>query len=335
MNEGTVRRDEFLDSLKFFLIILVIFGHVLEAGKLSRFELTLYNTIYSFHMPLFIFVSGYFSKRYDNNKVFCYKILKLVETYIVFQLVLSLPSILSGEISASFLLRPYWILWYLFSLIIWRIMLQYIPLFAMNHWKIVICVSILMSLLCGFIPLSYDYSFQRTVTFLPFFMIGNICSNIKEIHYKELLPSKIVATIYFVFVFLSFYYVDKSFAHILYGSYCYTNILSLISRFIQILLGLLGGMCLMGLINGIKIPLVLNKIGSDTMFYFIYHAFFIIALKKLVTHYKYSLDFGVLVGIYILLLMTLYLLSKNQSLHQLLNPISSIYEKKSISSWWG
>lgn len=55
-------RDSYWDSLKFYLILLVVLGHTLEIvvtdGSFSR---ALYNSIYLFHMPLFIFVSGRFS----------------------------------------------------------------------------------------------------------------------------------------------------------------------------------------------------------------------------------------------------------------------------------
>ena len=69
------RRDYMTDSLKFFLICLVVFGHVLSkiqasvVPNLVEFDgswggtLAL-NCIYSFHMPLFVLLSGYFSKKH-------------------------------------------------------------------------------------------------------------------------------------------------------------------------------------------------------------------------------------------------------------------------------
>ena len=59
MNGMVVKRDEFFDSLKFFLISIVILGHTLEISEKTRVVLALYNTIYSFHMPLFIGISGF------------------------------------------------------------------------------------------------------------------------------------------------------------------------------------------------------------------------------------------------------------------------------------
>ena len=51
-------RSPYWDTLKGLLILLVILGHcgtALSEGLLS--------VIYSFHMPLFVFISGYFSKK--------------------------------------------------------------------------------------------------------------------------------------------------------------------------------------------------------------------------------------------------------------------------------
>ena len=53
------------DNLKAILIFLVVFGHFLELVEGHKL---LYLTIYSFHMPLFLFLSGYFA-RFDRKKI--------------------------------------------------------------------------------------------------------------------------------------------------------------------------------------------------------------------------------------------------------------------------
>ena len=62
-------RDYYLDNVKVILIFLVIFGHLVDkfADKNTIYNI-LYIVIYSFHMPLFIFVSGYFSKNVDKSR---------------------------------------------------------------------------------------------------------------------------------------------------------------------------------------------------------------------------------------------------------------------------
>ncbi len=60
-NENT--RNILLDNLKGFVIFTVVLGHTFEwyrpTSLLMKFT---HDLIYQFHMPLFIFISGYFSK---------------------------------------------------------------------------------------------------------------------------------------------------------------------------------------------------------------------------------------------------------------------------------
>lgn len=51
-------RTLYWDTLKGILIILVVFGHCGTAVGNN-----LLSVVYSFHMPLFVLVSGFFSRR--------------------------------------------------------------------------------------------------------------------------------------------------------------------------------------------------------------------------------------------------------------------------------
>lgn len=62
MQERLHERDVYFDNLKFILILLVVIGHFMEPFNAERTTQAVYQFIYSFHMPLFIFAAGYFSK---------------------------------------------------------------------------------------------------------------------------------------------------------------------------------------------------------------------------------------------------------------------------------
>lgn len=51
-------RDQFLDIAKGLAIILVVVGHVIQGGSEKFDDLLWFRVIYSFHMPLFVFLSG-------------------------------------------------------------------------------------------------------------------------------------------------------------------------------------------------------------------------------------------------------------------------------------
>ena len=55
-----VKRNDFIDFLKGIGIILVVIGHVSQNERINDF-------IYSFHMPLFFFISGFlFNYKKEN-----------------------------------------------------------------------------------------------------------------------------------------------------------------------------------------------------------------------------------------------------------------------------
>ena len=67
--EKLKKRYYLLDNLKVILIFFVVFGHVIEYYiNDNSILMTLYIFIYIFHMPLFIFISGYLSKNFYKMK---------------------------------------------------------------------------------------------------------------------------------------------------------------------------------------------------------------------------------------------------------------------------
>lgn len=58
---NNMERINHLDFLKALAIILVIWGHAIQALDNNFFQNPLWELIYSFHMPLFAFLSGYFA----------------------------------------------------------------------------------------------------------------------------------------------------------------------------------------------------------------------------------------------------------------------------------
>jgi acyltransferase len=66
------KKDNSVDILKGIAILAVIFGHI--ASPLTNF-------IFSWHMPLFFFISGFFIKTEDNFKIFFLKNFKKIMIY--------------------------------------------------------------------------------------------------------------------------------------------------------------------------------------------------------------------------------------------------------------
>jgi fucose 4-O-acetylase-like acetyltransferase len=158
-----------IDALKGAGILLVVFGHLIEqpSGQSALLH-TLYVGIYTFHMPLFVFLSGIFAKRVLSGTDYQKIIWSLFVPLVVFQIIYRL---VGGWTDWNHYppLAPYWILWFVASLIGWRLLL---PLFAS---RIGLLVALLGAVLAGFDhSIGYALSASRTIYFLPFFILGHL-----------------------------------------------------------------------------------------------------------------------------------------------------------------
>lgn len=83
------KRLPIFDNVKFILIVLVIYCHLINVGFAVPWKV--YQIIYSFHMPLFVLISGFFTdkdkpalKYWDVtlNFAFLFVVFNLVTIYI-------------------------------------------------------------------------------------------------------------------------------------------------------------------------------------------------------------------------------------------------------------
>lgn len=155
------------DNIKTILIFLVVFGHLLELTKGCEL---LYLTIYSFHMPLFMFVTGYFA-RFDRKHIIC----QMVCPYLIFQILYTFFEIYvlgSQKLTLTFV-RPYWILWYLFAIIVYYLLIPFFDVKSKKGRILILAASVIAALLSGYdTKLGYTFAGARIFSFMPFFIAG-------------------------------------------------------------------------------------------------------------------------------------------------------------------
>lgn len=177
--EEDMTRDSKLDGLKFVLIVLVVLGHL----SYEEWRLEFTRFIYSFHMPLFVLLSGYLTTRESEfGKRFKW-VLSTLGIYILSQWSMCLYTFLQqylihghfGSVEAGELLGmiPCPFLWYLLSLIFWRVV-AWVMLDKISDGS-VLTMSIIVAVVSGCIPVSRVFSFQRTFAFFPMFCAGFLC----------------------------------------------------------------------------------------------------------------------------------------------------------------
>lgn len=79
-----MKRDLRIDSLKGLLIICVVIGHVIGNFDRSLLSQKVYDFIYMFHMPLFILISGLFTRRKESLAGFFKGIASLLVVLLIF-----------------------------------------------------------------------------------------------------------------------------------------------------------------------------------------------------------------------------------------------------------
>lgn len=162
------QRNMFWDNYKGILIFLVVFGHCIYSysSKIpDSFVQNLYLFIYSFHMPAFIFCSGYFSKsERSRNKE---SLTNLLLYYIVFNTLMMLFAYFYMGTDFKFL-KPYYSYWYILALVVWRILMS-----ILGNSKIFFIISLIVSLTIGYTSeFSNVLATRRILTFFVFFIAG-------------------------------------------------------------------------------------------------------------------------------------------------------------------
>ena len=185
------KRNYSLDVFKGVLIFLVVFGHFLLPVKEREYALfnKLFFFIYSFHMPAFIFLSGYLY--YDSWKRKGTKlksVIPLIMLFLMMKILLHISDMLfygDRNIIPDFLHEsstP----WYISTLIFFRLSLYPLELFLKLNKKkltydaVTIYVTVLTVFFTFFSMLNMNWqvrvddflSLDRVVSFAPYFYIG-------------------------------------------------------------------------------------------------------------------------------------------------------------------
>lgn len=110
-------RENWLDTLKGILILLVILGHAIQDTTPDYNNSHLWNYIYSFHMAAFMMVSGYANYKDTNScKTIWKRSINLLLPFIVWSIVVYRTDVRN---IGNVLLHPdstFWFLWVLFSI---------------------------------------------------------------------------------------------------------------------------------------------------------------------------------------------------------------------------
>ena len=273
MHIDTPSRNPVLDNAKFLMIFVVVFGHCLEPfiKSIPSFK-ALYNFIYSFHMPVFIMISGMLSSEVFNSNTLKKHIRTLLIPFIVFTVIYESWHYLLFSNASWYIkeLLPHWILWFLPSLFFWRLLhplVTKIPAFFV--------LSILLSLSIATIPEGIKtFGFLRTFYFWPFFLLGYQFKPILIKFMNSSSKGKVPAWGVVITSLIGFLWFGDFNYKIFYGSQTYLNLdqTVLVGIFYRLIIYLISFLTCISIIAIIpkEIP-VPNNWKKNTLYVYLWH----------------------------------------------------------------
>ncbi|MBI3285837.1 MAG: acyltransferase family protein [Burkholderiales bacterium] len=278
---STPGRNASIDNIKAVLIFLVVFGHLFETyvGN-DHFLRSIWIFVYSFHMPMFALVSGMFSKPLLDERQTGQLLKNIVIPLVGFELLYEgTEFLLKGNVSVyANLVAPYWMLWYLLSLLCWRLLL---PLFARMQFPVMLALA--LSLAAGYSEhAGYFLSLSRTLIFFPYFLLGWKIGPDAVLAKKNnlLLVSLPLVGLAIVASFLLKPNFDYRW---LYGSYSLhrlemANLSGTLYQGLQYLISTAVGLSVLHVLT--RKDLGLARIGQRSMYVFLWHGMALIALQE-------------------------------------------------------
>ena len=183
------------DNLKFILITLVVAGHFADQlTDYSSIYSSIYLFIYAFHMPLFIFISGYFHSDRNTTK----KVLFYTSLGFLYKIVSFLIDRLNGDSQYIFnLLADSGLAWFMFVLAIYTFALS---LLKDQNKKFILIGSIILACFVGYDKSIGDFLYlSRAIIFFPFYLLGTMMKSFDILEFKRKYPLlKVVALLVFI-----------------------------------------------------------------------------------------------------------------------------------------
>lgn len=311
--ENKPSRIYLFDNIKFLAILLVVIGHAinfLTETDGNMLEKSLFLTIYSIHMPLFIFISGLFLRPMDKSTKFPkQKVISYILIGIVLRIMMSLLRLILGKNMSYSLLDMYdsftWFMWAMavFIALMW--------LFREYNTKIILLLSLLVGCMAGYDKFLGDkFALMRIVVFLPFFVAGYM---IKPEQLSDLLSKKWVkvVSIFVAVGFVALFFINTDIYHYLRPIFTGRNSFEVLGRFskfgfaVRLLcyaISALFGLAVMSLVPNKNLGII-TKTGTKTLQIYFWHQAFLLLLSHFGVYGLISSFTGdtIATGVYILI----------------------------------
>lgn len=291
----TKERINKYDNLKGLAIFLIVLCHL--PGLLSpAFD---HRVIYIFHLPIFFFVAGYFSKIGPDEPIKAFK--RLLIPYLLFSIIWKIYSfVMVGSGGGRLFIEPGVGLWFLISLFTMKMFLPII-----NRFRYPVLFALIGALLIGVVNIPGNLlGITRTFIYLPVFLIGFYYKdyNIKLTNYNERLvlffkKRHIQYLILILLLILGIVVAYNVPAKVILLQHPYKGKIleEMFFKFIVISLGILFALTLNNVMTNRKC--FLTKLGKNSMAVYILHPYIVKYILKpfILENFNQGILFSVIV----------------------------------------
>ena len=171
MNESIKPRIYKFENVRLLAIVLVVIGSFAEELALhSEMFQSWFVFVYAFNAPLFLFLSGLFTKEYKEDvKPDNYRLSFYLGLGLVLKVLIYLLRLWNGYDAELNFFGGATIEWYLFVVAMYWVTMYLLR--RVNRW-IVLALSVVAGTAAGFLPLTDEFYLMRYLVFLPFFAAG-------------------------------------------------------------------------------------------------------------------------------------------------------------------
>ena len=319
-----------VDNIKVLLIFLVVFNHIIafQLVKVDVIVRYVWYAITIFHMPAFVFMSGYLSKKPQDVLK---NVKNLLIPYILGYSLTWYAYIWTGRSMDYELLRPSGtVMWYVLALFIYRLTIE-----ALGKIRFIVPLSIIFALWAGTRPEFTTYlSSSRIVVFFPFFVAGYLWKSdytkvVRKFKGKWVL---VLVSGLLLYAIPNFMIANEIPIDIFRGNHTYQlsgmdDITGMLIRLLMYLVSFVLVLTFLALIPDMKLPITF--VGRNTMgIYFFHYPIMIVLNGLLLLSIPQMMNVWVLFGVSWILVLILGSKPVSFIYNGVLNLITFIFFKR-------
>ena len=272
-------RDPWFDNAKMALVQLVVVGHAWTLLPKTPVQDQLYDFLYAWHIPAFVFVTGYLSRSFSYEPRRMWQLVRtVVVPYVVFETALALFRIhVGGERLADLFQDPHWPMWYLSALFFWRLLTPVFNGISRRSAVLALGIAVVVSLVAG-VYAGDTLDTARVLGLLPFFVLGLLATPERLERLRS--PRVRAASVLFLLgVLVAAHWTDAVastewlYYRSQYGELDVGEARAALTRGVLLLVGTLGALAFLALVP--RLSGWFTRMGAATLVVYLFHGFFI------------------------------------------------------------